>query len=282
MAAADIDGQLVARLLRLPRPELLALYDAAADAVACAAALAENGTNPVTEVLAGADAVTEWAHFPEADIVDPATHSQFYYHAHAAEERAAGEHGHFHTFVRPTQLFPDIAPASVPEKAGAEPSWVAHLVGISTDASGRVIRLFTTNCWVTGEVWYDAGSAIRMLERFAMTTETPSAELNRWVTAVVRMFRPQIEDLLHARDACLAQFRAAHPERDALEDRSLQVTSEVPVDFLAQIGAIEKALDRQSIPDAGQPQEASPLALFGGTGAADCRHPRERRTGPCQ
>jgi len=241
------DATLVARLLTLPRDALLALYDAAAEAVACATALAESGTNPVTEVLAGADAVTEWAHFPESDVVDPATHSQFYYHAHAAEERAAGEHGHFHTFVRPKQLFPEIAPSAVPAQAGEESGWVAHLIGISTDASGRVIRLFTTNRWVTGEVWYDADSTIRMLDRFAMTNEAPSPDLNRWVTAVVRMFRPQIEDLLRARDARLAQFRAAHPASDALEDRSLQVTSEVPVDFLAQIGAIEKTLNRQSI-----------------------------------
>jgi hypothetical protein len=149
--------------------------------------------------------------------------------------------------VRPKQLFPEIAPLAVPDNAGDEAGWVAHLVGISTDPSGRVIRLFTTNRWVTGEVWYDADSAIRMLDRFAMTKGAPSPELNRWVSAVVRMFRPQIEDLLRARDARLAQFRAAHPDSDALEDRSLQVTSELPVDFLAQILAIETALDRQSI-----------------------------------
>ncbi|HVZ52406.1 MAG TPA: hypothetical protein VG986_10595 [Pseudolabrys sp.] len=247
LAPADIDhDQLVARLLELPRDELVALYDAAAEAVACATALAENGTNPVTEVLAGADTVTEWDHFPASDVVDPETHSQFYYHAHAAEERVAGEHGHFHTFVRPKPLFPDLAPVAVPDGAGDEPTWVAHLVGISTDASGNVIRLFTTNRWVTGEVWYGADSVVGMLDRFAMTGEAPSPELNRWVTAVLAMFRPQIADLLLARDARLAQYRAAHPAGDVLEDRALQVTSEVPANFLAQIRAIETALQHKS------------------------------------
>jgi len=241
------DEQLVARLQQLSRDQLLALYEAAAEAVACTAALAEKGTNPVTEVLQGAGTVTEWAHFPEGDVVDPVTHSQFYYHAHAAEERVASEHGHFHTFVRPRRLFPEWAPLSVPDQAGDESGWVAHLAGISTDASGHIIRLFTTNRWVTGEVWYDSDSAIRMLDRFAMTANTPSPELNRWVTAIVRMFRPQIEDLLRAREARLAQYRAAHPAGDVLEDRSLHVTSEMPVDFLAQIRAIETALKRQAI-----------------------------------
>lgn len=248
LAPAAIDNdQLIARLLTLPRDELLALYDAAAEAVGCATALAENGTNPVTEVLGGADTVTEWDHFPAGDVVDPETHSQFYYHAHAAEERVAGEHGHFHTFVRPRQLFPDLAPAAIPAQAGDEKAWVAHLIGISADASGNVIRLFTTNRWVTGEVWYEAGSVIRMLDRFAMTKETPSPALNGWVTAVIRMFRPQVTDLLLARDTRLAQYRAAHPAGDVLEDRALQVTSEVPVDFLAQIAAIEAALQQKPV-----------------------------------
>ena len=145
----------------------------------------------MTEVLNGAGTVTEWEHFPAGDVVDPETHSQFYYHAHAAEERVAGEHGHFHTFVRPKRLFPDIAARhGARRQAGDEAAWVAHLIGISTDASGKVIRLFTTNRWVTGEVWYDADSVIAMLDRFAMTKETPSPELNRWVTAVIAHVPP--------------------------------------------------------------------------------------------
>ena len=120
------------------------------------------GKNPVTEALDGAGAVEEWAHFPAGDVIDPATHSQFYYHAHAAEERAGGEHGHFHTFVRPKLLFPDLAPVALADNAACVPetAWVAHLAGISTDASGNLIRLFTTNRWVTDEVWYDADAVI--------------------------------------------------------------------------------------------------------------------------
>ena len=36
--------------------------------------------------------------------------------------------------------------------------------------------------------------------------------------------------------------RSAHPDRDVFEDRELQVTSEMTVDFLAHIRAIEAAL----------------------------------------
>jgi Domain of unknown function (DUF6969) len=245
LTATELDhDRLIDRLRQLQREELLAMYDPAAEATECAAALAERGANPVTEALAGATVVEEWMHFPPGDVIDPQTHSQFYYHAHAAEERAAGEHGHFHTFLRPRKIDPALKPAAVADlpDASDEPAWIVHLVGISTDASGRLIRLFTTNRWVTGEVWFDADSVISLLDRFDMTVETPSRDLNRWVTAVVHMFRPQIEDLIRARDEHVAQFWRAHPGSNVFEDRALQVTSEMPVDVLAQIRAIEAAL----------------------------------------
>jgi hypothetical protein len=246
--AAMTDNRLAARLRQLDRDALLAMHDAAAEATACLTAMAARGTNPVTEALGGAAVVEEWAHFPAGDIVDPVTHSQFYYHSHAAEERVDGEHGHFHTFLRPKTLFPNLRPVAVPKGADENDArWIAHLVGISTDASGRVIRLLPPNRGVTGEVWYDAAAVIAMLDRFAMSTDGPSPELNRWVSAVTRMFRPQVEDLIRARDANVARYWAAHPGSDVLDDRALQVTSEVPVDFLTQIRAIETALERLTV-----------------------------------
>ena len=46
-----------------------------------------------------------------------------------------------------------------------------------------------------------------MLERFAITIEPPSRALNRWVSAVIRLFRPQIVDLIRARDETIASGR---------------------------------------------------------------------------
>jgi len=237
--------RLVERLRQLGRDELLAMYAAAADVTESLAALAEAGKNPVTEMLGGADMVEEWAHFPPGDVIDASTQSQYYYHAHAAEERVAGEHGHFHTFVRPQKLDPTLTPAALANNANADDpaSWVMHLIGISTDASGRLIRLFTANRWVTDEAWYGADNVIGMLDYFEMTGETPSPALNRWVSGVTGMFRPQIADLVRARDEAVARHRRAHPDRDVYEDRALQVTSEMPIDFLVQVRAIEAALE---------------------------------------
>lgn len=71
-------AKLIARLKRLSRAELGAMYDAAVEATDCIRALAESGANPVTKVLAGTDVVEEWAHFPLGDVFDPDTHSQYY------------------------------------------------------------------------------------------------------------------------------------------------------------------------------------------------------------
>ena len=236
-ASAELDrnvtahaDDLVRRLRQLGRDELTVMYEAAEEATECLVELAKYGRNPVTEVVANAPMVGEWAHFPPGDVIDRATQSQYYYHAHAAAERIDEEHGHFHTFVRL-------------ESAEGHDVPIVHLVGVSTDASGRLLRLFTTNRWVTGESWRDADDVISLLDRFDITTEAPSRPLNRWISATLRMFRPQAIDVIRARDVAVAQFAAAHPNTDVYEDRTLQVTSETSIDFLDQIRAIESALD---------------------------------------
>lgn len=235
------EATLIQRLQGHSRPELEAMYDAAAEVTDCERVLAKTGDSPVTEVLKDANSVEEWAHYPAGDVFDAATHGQYYYHAHNASDRVPGEHGHFHTFVRPDGLALDVQPAPLPDYEHSENA-TAHLVGISTNAHGRAFRLFTTNRWVTGEVWYGAEHVIRLLDRFEIDLARPSWVLNRWLTAVLRLFRPQIIDLIAARDARITEHRIMHPERNVFEDRSLHVTSDMLIDVVTQIRAIETVL----------------------------------------
>ncbi len=247
MPTAMDTTRLTERLRRLPREDVLAMYYAAADATECAAALAHSGSNPVTAVLNGAEVAGEGMHVPPEGVIDEGTHSQYYYRCGAAEKRGHGEHGYFHIFVRPKLVAPKLVPIPVPFGCNPadEASWTAHLVGIATGPTGQVIRLFTTNRWVTGEVWYDAAAVISLLDSFAITIDKPSHDLSRWITAVVRMFRPQIADLIRARDAKIEEYKAVHPVRNVFEDRTLAVISDIPADFFNQIRAIEAALDLQ-------------------------------------
>jgi hypothetical protein len=68
------------------------------------------------------------------------------------------------------------------------------------DAYGWPIGLFTTNRWVTNQTWYSAADTIRMLDRFLIDHAYPSWPVNRWISAMFRLFRPQIVELLERRD----------------------------------------------------------------------------------
>jgi len=230
----------------LSRGELQGMAEAAREVLNCQRVLTKTGDNIVAEVLRGAGTFYEWRHYPQGDIYDAEYHAQYYYHAHPEEERVSGEHGHFHTFLRPLGMPPGVAPAPVPDmkEPTSDSDALSHLVGISMDRAGLPIRLFTTNRWVTGETWYAAGDVVRMLDCFVIDHARPSWPANRWITALMRMFRPQIVELLHARDAEIERRRAIAPHVNVFEDRELEVTSEMRVSIEDQIARIELGLVR--------------------------------------
>ncbi|WP_224407570.1 hypothetical protein [Afifella sp. IM 167] len=233
-------------LRSLPQHQLEAMHDAAARVLKCQARLTARNSSPVAEALKDAGKFEEWGHYPPGDVEDATTGSLFYYHAHAADERAEGEHGHFHIFVRPPRL--GLSPEPDARYEGADPhapeARIAHLVALSMDAHGRPMRLFATNRWVSDETWYPGKTVAGLVSRFAVGKAGPSAELNAWLTAMVCLFQPQIAGLLEERDRVLARAAGSRP-LDAgtiLEDRALQNLCETPIDLLVQIRAVEEAL----------------------------------------
>ncbi len=208
--------------------------------------LAKSGTNLVGELIDGAKTFYEWDHYPKGDVHDPDTHAQYYYHAHPEKDRGQ-EHGHFHTFLRPRGMPRGLAPAPLPDLAPPVDANAAlsHLAGIGMDRFGAPLTLFATNRWVTGETWYRAQDVIRMLDFFAIELAHPSWPVNCWIGAMLRLFRPQVEQLLHQRDAAVAAWQKRNPGANAYEDRGLAIAAEVPVDIDQQIKAIEASLARR-------------------------------------
>jgi hypothetical protein len=244
-------------LTRLPRAELEAMAAWARIIGDCHAAFAQDG--PVTAALLG-EPVEEWRHYPGGDVFDPATHAQYFYHLHPPGGRGADEHGHFHTFLRargmPTGMrplvLPELAIAGSPDAPTHGPSapqaqedgdpW-CHLVAVAMNPAGRPIRLFTTNRWVTGETWYRAGDVAAMLDRFAVAETPTSGALDRWISALVGLYRPQIIALLAARDEAVMGWRRRRRGKvHVFEDRRLEVTSSLEIDIAAQRNAVEAAL----------------------------------------
>ena len=209
----------------------------------CVRVLAKTQDNVVGEVLRGQGTFYEWDHYPEGDVYDHETHAQYYYHAHPAELRG-GEHGHFHCFLRPRGMPNGVRPAPLPdyETPADENDALSHLVAISMDRAGFPIRMFTTNRWVTGEAWYRAEDVIRMLDRFVIDLAWPSWPTNIWITEMLRLFRPQVEQLLHLRDRTVAAWQESHPAENVFEDRGLEITSVMEISVDDQIAAVKRAL----------------------------------------
>lgn len=192
---------------------------AAADVLAVQWHYASRGRSLAGAALAGARQFVEWAHYPREDHVDHASGARFYYHAHAAAERCPGEHGHFHLFV----------------PAPHAPGEITHLVGISLDPTGMPLRLFTTNLWVTGEAWCDAGTLESLLPGFCVRAPGRLAPVARWLTGMVSLYADVIAELLHDRDRRLANGDAA-----TLQDRSLHVVSERTLSLSERLGALDR------------------------------------------
>lgn len=209
---------------------------AGGEIVECTRLLRKSGTNVVAEILKGQGEFYQWDHYPKGDVYDPETHAQYYYHAHPAGLRDS-EHGHFHTFLRAKGMPPDVRPAPLADLVlpDTDNGALSHLIAISMDSHGEPARLFTTNRWVTGETWYEANDVIRMLDGFEMDLACPSLPVNIWIGAMLRLFRPEIEVLLHARDRAVREHQAAGHSTNAYEDRALEVTSVAEVSVQRQI-----------------------------------------------
>lgn len=254
---------------------------AAASVIAdCRRELAGRRRNIVGEVTGGDPAILEWRHYPEGEAYDPKSHAQYFYHRHPAGGRPAREHGHFHTFLRAEGmpagtaplLLPELAIADVPAlppqapplKRGAREE-VSHLVAIAVDPRGEPIRLFTTNRWVTGETWYSAADVIAMADRFAIAVAEPSATLNRWVGAILCLFRPQIAALLCERDRTVMAWRRRR-RTHVFEDPALEIPSSLDISLEAQLAFLDGVRCR---PAARAPRRLPAMAEGWGEGHAD-------------
>ncbi|PKM10798.1 MAG: hypothetical protein CVV13_11685 [Gammaproteobacteria bacterium HGW-Gammaproteobacteria-3] len=229
-------------LADLNRAQLDSMADAGATIMECYRVLRKGGLNIVGEVLRDQGTFYELEHYPKDDVFDPDSHSQYYYHAHRSD---AGEHGHFHTFIRQPGMPNDMLPVS----HDGDEIWptgdqaLTHLVGVAMDAYGFPVSLFTTNRWVTGEAWYRAADIIELLDRFCIDHAFPSWPVNIWVTHLLVLFRPQIEWLLLERDKVVQQWQQDHSDADVYEDRNLDITSAVAINVEAQIRCVMNLLE---------------------------------------
>ena len=226
-------------LRKLPLAQLESMASAGERILECYRVLQKSNSNVVAEVLRGQGTFYELEHYPKGDVHDSETHSQHFYHSHRPNE-----HGHFHTFLREKGIPDDCHPVeqSVAPFMKERDDKLSHLIAISMNRMGYPIALFTTNRWVTADNWYIADDVIKMLDHFEMDHAWPSWPVNIWITAMMRLFRPQIEELVRERDGAVMEWRNRHPDGDAFEDRECGILSVRKISVTAQINRVKKAL----------------------------------------
>ena len=202
-------------------------------------------SNLVLETLRGHGDFTEWEHYPPDDVRDLKSHAQYYFHAHPPDGRDVPDFGHFHLFMGRDGISATINPAASCLSNRENNTGLCHIVALSMSPHGLPERLFTTNRWVTGDTWYKADDVIAMLDGFAVNLDVPSLTLNRWLTAMFVLFRPQIEDLLHERDSTIGRWQLQHPQDDVFEDRRLEITSAIDISLFDQIEWLDRQMDAQ-------------------------------------
>jgi hypothetical protein len=187
-------------------------------------AMAREGTPLMMRVLPHGD-LRFWDHYPANDARDQRTRSRWYYHVHAPGDRDQHEHGHFHLFLHRTQLDDPQAFAAAPALGEDAPAHVTHIAGLAIDHSGIPISWFATNRWVTDEFLYPAPIMAAHLDRYNVDETAEDRHVNRFLTAMVALYRTEIAELLAARDAALS----------ALVDVAGPAASESGEDVLARI-----------------------------------------------
>jgi hypothetical protein len=53
--------------------------------------------------------------------------------------------------------------------------------------------------------------------------------VNRWISAMMVLFRPHLGQLLIERDRALAEWRSRLPGEDVLERRDIEILAETPI-----------------------------------------------------
>lgn len=224
---------------RLTESQLERMRGAAENLLECYVDLSSAGTHLLAEMLDGSPP-RQWAHYPDDDVIDRASGYQFFYHSHAPDDRDPSlEHGHIHVFAR-MDVHGNAIDMNTEDdflrRLNGEPveACTISLLCVSLDAKGVPNSLFTVNRWVTGDHLLSAATTRKLIPGFLVQVEQYRV-MNKWLTALLTLFGPQVEQLLIERDRKLLGLANDRMAVGLLEDESVEILSSVAIDIDQQI-----------------------------------------------
>lgn len=185
------------------------------------------------------DGATFWTHYPKNDARDKFCKSRWYYHVHAPGNRDADEHGHFHLFLHRTQLPQGLEPKVWPPLGEDAKAHVTHLITLSIDTNGIPKSWFTVNRFVTNEFLYPADVMIDHMPEFNVDHTNQDDLVNRFVTAMVALYRDEIAELLHERDRRQDELVEEFGDDAYNKASGVEVLSQIPIDLDAKLSSLD-------------------------------------------
>jgi hypothetical protein len=91
-----------------------------------------------------------------------------------------------------------------------------------------------------------------MIGRFRLSDAAPSALLNRWLGALVCLYRPEIAALLHQRDKTVTERRWRW-RTNVLDDVRLEIAASIEIDLDARLAAVAAGPARPTQAPAARP-----------------------------
>ena len=180
-----------------------------------------------------------WTHYPIKDARDKFCKSRWYYHVHAPGSRDEDEHGHFHLFLHRSQLPDGLEPKVWPPQGEDAKAHVTHLIGLSINTVGIPRAWFSVNRFVTNEFLFPADTMIDHLPDFNVDHTAEDDLVNRFVTAMVALYREEIAQLLRERDAKQAELEAEHGEAGYEKASGVEVLSQIPIDLDEKLSGMD-------------------------------------------
>ncbi|MBA4164981.1 MAG: hypothetical protein C0510_10210 [Erythrobacter sp.] len=201
-------------------------------------AMAADGRPLMKRVLPEDGEVHFWQHYPKKDARDRDTRSRWYYHVHAPGDRDADEHGHFHLFLHRTQLPEGTVPTVMPPEGEDAKAHVTHIAGLSINHQGIPRAWFVTNRFITNEFLYPADVIIGHLPDYMVDNTQEDSLVNRFVTAMVALYRDEIAELLRLRDVRQAELVAEHGAAAYEKESGVDLLASIPIDLDAKIESL--------------------------------------------
>lgn len=225
---------------------LLEMHESAQEVLSWQSILLKTNDGVVSEFLRGVEEVQYDQFYPSDTVEDKETGCQYYFHAHSDRPE---EYGHFHTYVMEAGIPENmraIKPASVGKPNNAYRTH-CHLVAIGVRNDGTPSSMFTLNHWSSHEAKYSLDSLEHILDCFDVTHAVPSYPVNRWISALLSMYRPKIVDLFAQREKALEGLAKHNPDIAPENNQSMDVTSKIDIAIEAFALEIQQEVVRRAL-----------------------------------